>query len=192
MDMGSKRSMLLIAVIAIALGAVIWRLLLPREPMYQNKPLSAWLKDLENWDGDTNNAAFVAFHEMGTNSVPALLNVIQSGGPRFQRMMLELNRKQPLVHLPFGTPWHQTIAASRALYAMGTNARSALPVLTNLLFHTNALITSTIALAGIGPEALPSLLSALTNQSYRIRLSAASGLGYERSDLDVVVPALIA
>lgn len=190
--MSKKRGMLLVALLAGVLGVVAWLAQKPHEPVYHRKRLSAWLKDLERWDGDTNNAAFVAFREMGSNAIPALLNVIQSGGPPYQKMILRLNRKQSVVDLPFGTPWHQTGAASWALYAMGNEARSALPVLTNLLFHTNALVTTTTALAGIGSEALPALLVALTNQNDRIRCSAASGLGWERSDLTTVVPALIA
>jgi hypothetical protein len=54
---------------------------------------------LENWNGNTNDAAFVAFREMGTNAIPALLNVIQSGGPPLQKMILKLNREQSVVDL---------------------------------------------------------------------------------------------
>jgi len=147
---------------------------------------------LENGDVDKNEAALVAFRKMATNAIPAPLKWFKSGGPPLQKMISKLNRQQSVVDLPFGTPWHQTMAASWALYAMGTNAKPALPVLTNLLFHSNALITSTVVMAGIGSEAIPILLSALTNQNYRIRHSAASGLGWAHSDLDVVVPALIA
>jgi len=162
------------------------------EPRYQGKPLTAWLKTLENWEGDTNDAAFVAFRGMSTNMIPRLLNAMQSRDQPIQTRIMELNRVQSIVNLPFGTPWRHSIAASWALYAMGTNARAALPVLTNLLFHTNALITATIALAGIGSEAVPVLLVALTNRNYRIRHSVANGLGFTHADWDVVVPALIA
>src|SRR5437899_1287491 len=84
------------------------------------------------------------------------------------------------------------MAATWALYAMSTNAKPALPALTNLLLHTNELIPSAIVLAGIGSDAIPILLAALTNQDWRIRHAVASGLGMARSDADVIVPALIA
>jgi HEAT repeat protein len=153
--------------------------------------LSAWLKDMENWSDGKDKAASVAFREMGTNAIPALLNIFRSGSSPIEKMISRINRKQSLVDFPIGPSAPQSLAASRALYAMGANARSALPALTNLLFHTNALM-GTIALAGIGSEAVPTLLMALTNQDSRIRLAAASGLGWIRSDFDIVVPALIA
>jgi HEAT repeat protein len=190
--MRKNRNVLLIAVLVCVVGGFIWFLLRPSEPVYQGKGLSYWLKDLEDWDGDTNNAAFVAFSAMGTNAIPPLLEILKSGGPPIQKMILEANRKQSVIDLPYGTPWIQTVAAAWALYAIGTNAQQALPELTNLLFRTNASTTSATALAGIGPTALPSLLSALTNQNDRIRYAAASGLGRERSDFNIVVPALIA
>ena len=138
------------------------------------------------------NPAFVAFRERGTNAIPLLLKVLQSGGPRLQRTIMKLNHKQNLVTLPYGQPWHQTTAAAWALYAMGSNASPALPALTNLLFRSNILISTTTAMAGIGVEAIPVLLAALTNRDYRIRHSAASGLGWEQTHLNIVVPALIA
>jgi hypothetical protein len=187
----SKKGMLLIIFFVSAVGLPVWSGRQPPEPVYQGKALSEWLKDLEHWNGNPDDPPFVAFRHMPTNAVPALLNVIQSGGSPIEKMILTINRKQSLINLPFGTPWHETLAASWALYEMGTNANSALPALTILLFHTNALIDSTTALAGIGSEAVPVLITALTNQDYRIRHSAAAGLGWERSDFSIVVPALI-
>src|SRR5579859_6279820 len=161
--MRKKRCLLLFILVAGALVLLLWMVHPPREPVYQERPLSSWLADLEDWDGDTNNAAYVAFREMGTNAIPALLDIIQSGGPPIQRTILKLNRKQSVVNFPFGTPWHETMAATWGLYAMGTNAKPALPVITNLLFHTNtfALISSATVLAGIGMEGVPPLLAAL-------------------------------
>jgi HEAT repeat protein len=134
----------------------------------------------------------VAFRELGTNAIPALLRIIESKDTPFQRLILALNRMQSLVHFPARQPWSLKWAASCDLYAMGANAKPAFPALTNLLLRTNAAIYSAISLAGIGPEGLPPLLAALTNQNEKIRESAAFGLSWERSDLNIVVPALIA
>jgi len=110
-------------------------------------------------------------------------------------MMSELNRKQSLVHFPVRETPYPRWAASAALYAMGATAKPAFPALTNLLFHANSLFKSAApanALAGMGSNGLPPLLTALTNQNAIIRHSAATGLGWARSDLNIVVPALIA
>lgn len=190
--MGKKRLIVTGIMAACLVVGLAFQFLHPGTPEYQGKSLNTWLKRLEYSYGDTNDAAFLAFREMGTNAIPALLHVIQSGGTPFQKMILKFNRSQSVVQLPYGKPWIRTRAATWALYAMGTNAAPALPVLTNLLFHSNALASSTTVLAGIGPEALPALMTALTNQNDRIRHSAASGLGWERSDASIIVPALIA
>jgi HEAT repeat protein len=192
--MGKKRGILL-AVLSVALaGGVFWMLSRPAEPVYQGKPLSAWLNeiDFDPYSVYTNQAAFVAFTEMGTNVIPALLNIIQSGDPPFEKFTLEIKRVQSRGHFPGRAARHQRWAASVALYAMGTNAKPAFPILTNLLFHTNEMIPSSVALAGMGSAGLPPLMAALTNQNASIRKSAANGLVWERSDLNLVVPALIA
>jgi hypothetical protein len=180
---------------ALLVGALVAvGLLAQREsgPTFRGKPVDFWLNDLERWDGDTNDIACLAFREMGTNAIPALMEVIQSGGPPVRKFIRAINRRQSIVNLPFGDPWHRTLAAFFALRAMGANARPALPALTNLLFHTNEIIGSAMVLAGIGPEGVRVALTALTNQNDFVRHAAASGLAWARSDSDLVVPALIA
>ncbi len=201
--MGKKRGLLLALLFVALLGGVFWMLSRPAEPVYKGKPLSAWLNDLyPQLNEDTNQAASAAFRQMGTNAIPALLEIIQSGDPPFEDLVSELNRMQSLVHFlnhmqslvhfPVRERWHQRWAASRALYAMGTNARPAFPTLTNLLLHDRTATYGALPLAGMGSEALPPLLAALTNQSPFIRRAAAGALAEERSDLNIVVPALIA
>jgi hypothetical protein len=190
--MGKKRGLLLAVLFVAFLGGLIWMLSRPAEPAYQGKPLSAWLKEYNGVLGDTNQDAFIVFREMGTNAIPALLEIIQSGDPPFfRRWILELNSKQSLVQFPVRETRDQSWAASAALYAMGANAKPALPALTNLLFHSNTVWLSAVPLAGMGSAGLPPLLAALTNQNAFIRISAAAALSWERSDLNLVVPALI-
>jgi len=190
--MAKKRATLLAILLLGIVAILVWLTRSSGEPTYQHRSLLSWLKDLKNWDGDTNAAAYIAFREMGTNAIPGLLDVIESGGPRINRIIMKINQKQSVVRLPFGRPWDYTMAATWALYAMGTNARPALPVLANMLLHTNYLINSSTVLAGIGPDAVPVLLTALTNQNYRIRHAVISGMGWAHSDFDILVPALAA
>src|SRR6266704_5619607 len=133
--MGKKRGLLLAVLFVALLGGVVWMLSRPPEPAYQGKPLSAWLEEINAYGvpGDTNQAAFVAFREMGTNAVPALLKIIESGDPPFERMVDKLNRMQSLVDFPVRGAWRQRSSASFALYAMGAKAKPAFPTLTNLL-----------------------------------------------------------
>jgi HEAT repeat protein len=190
--MGKKRGFLLAVLSAALAGGVVWMLSRPSEPVIQGKPLRAWLSEFTGNPGDTNQAAFVAFREMGTNAIPALLKIMESDDSPFQRMILQLNRMQSLVHFPVRSTWWRRWAASFALHAMGANAKPAFPTLTNLLFRTNSESLSAIALAGMGSEGLPPLLAALTSENKRIQHSAIWGLCYEQSDLNIVVPVLIA
>jgi HEAT repeat protein len=193
--MGKRHGIILVVLFIALAGGLVWMLSRPSEPLYQGKPLSAWINEYNGRPGDTNQAALVAIREMGTNAIPTLLKIMESDDPPFQRMMSELNRKQSLVHFPVREKPYPRWAASAALYAMGASARPAFPTLTNLLFHANSLFKTAApanALAGMGSGGLPPLLAALTNQNPFIRSSAATGLGWARSDLNIVVPALIA
>lgn len=182
---------MILGLVAAVVAVFAWRLLTPREFTYRNKRLSVWLQELEYEGGDTNQPAFVALSQMGTNAIPPLLEIIGAPRSRYQKLIFKFNRRQSFLQLPDGQPWRRAGAASWALYAMGTNARPALPALTNLLFHTNGLFTGTTALAGMGPNGVQALIVGLTNQSDRIRLAAAVALGWARSDFDFVVGALI-
>src|SRR5260370_5778745 len=190
--MGKKRGILLAVLFVALLGGLVWMLSRPTEPAYQGKPLSAWLYEFNGLAGATNQAALVAFREMGSNAVPMLLKIIEADDSPFQGMMSELNRIQSLVHFPPGVTLHQRWGAAWALYAMGANAKPAFPAITNQLFQSNTLFFSGVPLAGMGSDGLPPLFAALTNQNASIRYSAATALAWERSDPNLVVPALIA
>jgi HEAT repeat protein len=150
------------------------------------------LNEITSLPGDTNQAAFVAFREMGANAIPALLKALRSGDPPFfRRWILELNSRQSLVQFPVRETRDQSWAASAALYAIGAKAKPALPALTKLLFDTNTVWLGAVPLAGMGAAGFQPLIAALTNQNALIRDSAATALSWARSDLNLVVPALI-
>ena len=50
----------------------------PREPVYEGKTLSDWLKILGHATGTTQIRAGTAILEMGTNALPALLEMLRS------------------------------------------------------------------------------------------------------------------
>jgi hypothetical protein len=166
---------------------------MPRpERLYQGRPLSAWLNDLQQWSGDPNDPAFAAFRNMGTNALSDLLRLAQQRPSYLQNLIATFNQKQSLIKLPVDDTSRQSPALMWALYATGSNALPGLPVLTNMLFGTNGSFISAMTLAGLGPEGVPFLLQASTNREFRIRVAAASALGREREALDDVVAALLA
>ena len=169
------------------------RLWSPAEPIYEGKPVSAWLKEMESWNGDTNEAVFVAFSRMDTNVIPFLVGKIRAPRSEFQRLVHKANRAQGVVQIPEGD-MGSGLAAAYGLYAMGKNATPAAPVLTDMLFRTNALDVasasrSALALAGM-TEGIHALIVASTNENRFTREWAVSALGFARSDFDDVLPAL--
>ena len=141
--------------------------------------------------GDTNDPAFVAFSRMDTNVIPFLVERIRAPDSWLENLIHKANRKQDLVHIPSGETWPRDLAAAYALYAMGTNAKPALPALANMLFHTNGLPACSIPLAGMGSAGIHALIQASTNQSWPIRHLAVSDLGMARSDFHIVVATLV-
>src|SRR5207247_10071911 len=122
------------------------------------------------WVGDTNDPAFLAFKEMGTNAIRPLLTSIKPEQPSpVKRAIWKFNRMQSLVEIPTGDSFAHEEATIAAFAALGSNARPAFPALTNWLFDTNYAFASARVLAGIGSDATPSLLRALTNQNRIIR-----------------------
>ena len=73
-----------------------------REPVYHGEPLNAWLEDLNSTSLYTQDTAKAAIREMGTNAVPALLQMLQSNDSQLRLRLLELVGKQSLVRFSDG------------------------------------------------------------------------------------------
>src|SRR6266478_2350723 len=84
--MGKKRGILLAILLVALAGGVGWLLLRPREPVYQAKPLSAWLEQYYGSNltliTDTNSPARLeaenAIRQIGTGGLPLLLRLIST------------------------------------------------------------------------------------------------------------------
>src|SRR6266849_3636941 len=116
------RTVVYLLVIAI-LAVLNWRVLHPREPSYQGKPLSVWLdyyysNDVayphpEGWEAAKARAE-IAIRKMGTNSLPALIKMISSKEYALKQTALERARMEQLVRLP---PDRDNNSHWRAVYA---------------------------------------------------------------------------
>ena len=81
-----KRVQIALTVLPVAIfGVIVWQVLRPRErerePVYQGKGLRVWLS--ENYyawarrDGQAQDLAESAIRRIGTNAIPALLNMLR-------------------------------------------------------------------------------------------------------------------
>jgi hypothetical protein len=192
--MGKKRRILLAALLVAVLGGVAWLVLRPgeTEPVYQGKPLSVWLRSFDMGTAkEEADVAADAVRHIGTNALPMLLEMIRSKDSKWESIVIEVNRRQSLVHLPLELGLARRMRAASAFHALGAEARPAVPALVEVLFNNPDNTEASLALVAIGPEAIPPLMQALTNGDPKIRTVAVITLGGMSFDADGVVPVLI-
>jgi hypothetical protein len=168
-----------------------------QEPSYNGRPLSQWLGDMRLSAPTFGHEPYQeAIRAMGTNALPTLLKWI-SYEPSPSEQSSQTGETVP--------PWRPNYnlnpeqRAQRSQYAfssLGAVARPAIPELTRLARASpdpQRAERCATALAFIGPEAIPSLLSLATNAPPWTRYHAISMLGRFARDLEaaLVVPVLI-
>ena len=135
-------------------GAAIVKTSVPAgEPSYKGRPLSAWLIDVDyGQPQDKRDQAADAIRHMGARTLPYLLARLaerSSGDVRCRQVTWAFN-------------------------ALGPIAKPAIPKLIPLLGQNPGYAPA--ALAGIGRDAVPELLMALTNESFYVRDNTAAAL----------------
>ncbi len=153
-----------------------------REPEYQGKKLSAWLRDVETATGNNSNqwrAAVGAVRAIGTNSLPALLAMLSADDPRWRvrtvswfQDTLDLNLEATLA----STDRRRGLLGFQLL---GRTASPAIPELAALLTNAGPVAAdfAFLALAEIhDPATVPALLGALTNADPILHIAAATTL----------------
>ena len=158
------------AVAGIFIAGVVIIAFRHAEPAYQGKRLSEWLRDFDNgWDFDPDVPAVVAVRQMGTNALPTLLEMIKHRDSSFKQFLMKLSGKQAIIHFNFQPADRLHMRAAIGIYALGPNAKSAVPDLIALARNPSpnpGLLMAVSALAGIGPEAkdaVPVLVKSLTH-----------------------------
>jgi hypothetical protein len=215
-----KRLQIAFAVSLVVITAVVaFQVVRPQEhePVYQGKPLSAWLREYAGWDIGPAEWALakrrseIAVRQIGTNAIPALLRMIQKmESPRMSRL-IDLwdqhfaNRN----HLP---TWirHPSWYKNQARYLnmegeigfkiLGASAEQAVPALISVYESTlsmdsvtamNSRIAVGDSLIDIGPAAIPYYLRWVGSTNEAQRLTAVHALSQIHSEPSVVVPVLV-
>jgi len=203
--MGKKRGILLAVLFVALIGGLGWLVLRPREPIYQGKPLSAWLEQyrlsFSTLFASPNSQARLeaenAIRQIGTNGLPLLLRLISARDPPLT--------KQLLAHLP--KPWLTRLQLQRrawqdhqrglaGFFILGPLATPAVPALVTLVNDPDpdARATAVSALVQFGPEAhaaVPGLLKCLNDPRRAVRIEAMICLGNIQSQPELVVPVLM-
>jgi HEAT repeat protein len=171
---------------AIVIGGIAFLFLRStREPVYQGKPLSVWLKEYDirksgnateifgpNW-----REANKAVKQAGTKAIPTLLRLLREED--LNKHNLDINGNE----------------ASDGFAALGANAKDAMPSLMEIYEqHPAARVDDLYCLGCIGPaakDAVPWLLQKLPDTNGEVRSQIITTLGEIHAQPDQVVPVLI-
>lgn len=145
-----------------------------REPVYEGKSLSAWIREVGRPEGQR------VIRTYATNDLSALVRIMMRKESRFSKKYKELMRQQRFIRIDTFSAEAYSWNAGSAFMFLGTRAKAAIPELSRVLeseepksIKNNALR----AILGIETEAaiLP-IMKALTNSEPEIRAFAARGL----------------
>jgi HEAT repeat protein len=166
-----------------------------REPTYQGKRLSQWLAASchagpNSADGQAR--ACEAVRAIGKRAIPRLLEMLQTKDSPLKLTLMRLHQKQSLVKIAFTPDYISRRVATEGFWALGPQAKDALPQLVRLFHDTNIACDAACAMARIGPESVGILREGLTNLNDQIRVASANGLAYAGSNAWVAVPDLVA
>lgn len=191
----NRRKLITVVLLAFAALVVCVLVFRDREPAWQGRTLGAWLRDFEADKPESRASAADAIRQIGTNALPLIIKRLQHPDPRRPSRILALKlrlfdplNKQSLVKIQFrpgASPRHQALAAIDALGPLATNA---LPALEKLLHENPPDPRLPYVIARIGPEGLPLLRQALTNENRIFRTEARVCLEMFNSRSIVLLP----
>lgn len=151
-----------------------------REPRFQGRSLTAWLRDFESDRPEARWRAAEAVRQVGTNAVPFLIERLRYREPplppQWKLELQALLNKQSLVKFDIGRPANRRSQALAALDALGPEAKAGVPALEELLHENPPDHRAVLVIARLGPDAAPALTRALTNDQKVIRLGARACL----------------
>jgi hypothetical protein len=208
-----KRVTTALAVGLVALiGVFVWQVSQQREPVYNGKRLSEWLKASAEerataastsraphgtLDIDTTIEADEAVRHAGTNAIPTLLRMLRVSDSPLKLKLLDLAQRQHLIKIKYTPAAYWNGAAAEGFRVLGGKAQSAVPALIEIVNQniSQPSKNSTIyALDLMGPsakQAVPALLLWVTNTNSGVRSWAAVALGDIHAEPDRVVPSLV-
>ena len=195
--MNKRRRFVFGAVLTAVLALAVCFVLYSREPEFEGKKLSHWLRQLEaaqEIESTEWQTSARALRQMGTNTLPFLLGPLQTSDPQWKAQSVEWLRD--VLNKDFS---HRLVARDRqrsliALQVLGPVARPLIPEIAAMMTNANPDIADAayVALMRIGtPECVPVLVNTLTNGNAILRPAAIVSLGSLRGVARDAVPVLV-
>src|SRR5690349_9556723 len=94
----SRRKQVLLVALLLVIGGVIYFFLNPREPNYQGKPLSAWIRGLEYENVNPTPEQQAALRAMGEPAVSGLINLLERHDSAWKAAFVQYARKHAGFH----------------------------------------------------------------------------------------------
>jgi HEAT repeat protein len=198
-----KRNIIFIAVaILIIAGAakLLWEFR-PPDPVFEGKPLTAWLVDLYKMTGPRSHVSSMAgpgakaVRALGTNAVPYLFCMLTANRSRLADKPAQWAKNEAMLPLSYTTARESVMRAAIACELLGPKARAAIPALIPLLEDQDADVRAQVvaALCFIQQDAeivVPLLAERLADTDVRVQHYAANGLAMFGAKARPALPAL--
>ena len=186
-----------VVVLATVLVPTFWFAWSTREPAYQGRTLTAWLRDIE-----PNNPAAVgrgvqaqqAVRQIGSNAIPRLLQLLRAHDTKLKTDIVTWLQDQSGKYLGDSQASARWLMAARGFRALGKEGESAVPELRKIILGPDleSIPYAIDALEGIGsPQGVPILLETLESASPSARLAAITSLANHRGRATTAVPDLV-
>ena len=191
--------LVLTAVLVILLPTLFFVFLVPKEPVYEGRPISQWLEQMSGPVGGSAGAVSsqalpkLVQREPGEEAVPALRSVLRRGRTLGSRLYARFYPKLPPVlmrKLPVPNPGRDAELRYRGaliLYYIGPKAKTALADLIYALSDQSAEVRR-VAATAIGavdansPRAASALSTALSDPAPGVRKAVVKALGQTTRD----------
>jgi len=188
--------------IAAAITLVMWVAGCQQEPLYQGKPVTYWLDQLDLKPDASEPRE--ALRQIGTNAIPILINRLRSKAPLSSRLVerysFRWNWARRENERGEAAANRRRASAAIGFVVLGDSARDSVPTLLKLIRSERIESTSISAMVdsvgAIGPaasEAVPCLVGLLPPApcQYFTRRAACEALGSIHSKPELAIPALI-
>jgi hypothetical protein len=203
-----KRRVVVLSVLAVValLVVAVREVMSPREPVYLGEPLHYWLSGYVGPAFNNSSTelkptvaeAEEAVNAIGTNAIPALLQLLRERDSPLKLRVYKIVRRQRVIKMQDPSAVQAGKKAMAAFSVLGVRASNAMPELAAIYdLNPNPLSRQLIVVIAprIAPqdeETVPLLLRALSDTNdVVLRHDAAIALGTLHTKPDTVVPALM-